>query len=187
MKRLIRTCLLLVFLTSCNYEAKKTDYIWTGQEYIRNLTPACIIWYKKVPPPIDAWRPYKAFSQTDANDMRQIVLGLARPEEKDPNPNIESKNKLSLIFYNGFPEKLTVREVYFEIKDQTFIGPLGKSDTIAKILLERQEVRSLFYYPYKDLGAGHYLDNFERILQINESNQKLAEKLKAEREQETRR
>ena len=179
--------LLFFFLASCNYETKKIDYIWTGQEYIRNLIPTCIIWYKKVPPPIDAWRPYKALSQTDANDMRQIVLGLTRPEEKYPNPNIESKNKLSLIFYNGFPEKLTVREVYFEIKDQTFIGPLGKSDTIAKILLERQEVRSLFYYPYKDLGAGHYLDNFERILQINESNQKLAEKLKAEREQETRR
>ena len=178
--------LLMLFVSSCTKEPKKVNYIWTGKEVISHFVPVCVVWYRQLPWSEIAWKPYKAFSQADANDMRQIVLGLIRPEEKEPNPNIESKDKLSLIFYNGFPEKLTVREVYFEIREQTFIGPLGKSDTIAKILLERQEVRSLFYYPYRDLGAGHYLDNFERILQINESNQKLAEKLKAEREQETR-
>lgn len=173
--------LLLLFLSSCTKESSKVNYIWTGQERITYFVPVCIVWYKQVPAPLDAWRPYKAFSQADANDMRNIILQLTRPEKKVPNPNLKTKDKLSLIFYNGFPEKLTVREVYFQIKEETFIGPLGKSDNLAKILLEKQEIRSGFYYPYKDLGAGHYRDDFERILRIRESHQKLAKKRKAER------
>lgn len=187
MKRLILTCLLLVSLTSCKEEPRKIDYIWTGQEGIRHFVPVCIVWYKQLPWAEPIWKPYKCFNQTDASDMRDIILRLTSPEKKEPNPGIESKDKLSLIFYNGFPEELTVREVYFQIKEETFIGPLGKSDNLAKILLERQDVRSLFYYPYSDLGAGHYSDDFERILQINESQQKLAEKLKAEKEAEAQR
>lgn len=173
---------LLCFLSSCGKKPPEVNYTWTGQEGIRHFVPTCIVWYKQVPPPLDVWKPYKSFSQTDAEQMREVILQLTRPEKKEPNPHLRTKDKLSLIFYNGFPEKLKVWEVYFEIKDQTFIGPLGESDILAKILLERQEVRSLFYYPYSDLGAGHYNDDFERILQINESQQKLAEKLKPERE-----
>lgn len=183
MKRLlISSLMLLVLVASCKEEIKKVDYTWIGQEGIRHFVPVCIVWYKQLPWADPVWKPYKCFSQTDAEQMREIILQLTRPEKKEPNPHLRTKDKLSLIFYNGFPEKLKVWEVYFEIKDQTFIGPLGESDILAKILLERQEVRSLFYYPYSDLGAGHYNDDFERILQINESQQKLAEKLKPERE-----
>jgi len=172
--------LVLIFSSSCTKESTKVNYIWTGQERITHFVPVCIVWYKQLPWTENVWKPYKAFSQADAEQMREIILQLSKPERKEPNPNLKTKDKLSLIFYNGLPEKLTVREVYFEIKDKTFIGPVGKSDELAKILLERQEVRSLFYYPYDELGAGHYNDDFERILQINESNQKLAEKRKAE-------
>ena len=174
--------LVLLFSSSCTKESPKVNYIWTGQERIRHFVPVCIVWYKQLPwaPPV--WKPHKCFSQTDANDMRNIILLLTEPEKKEPNPNIRTKDKLSLIFYNGFPEKLTVREVYFEIQNKTFIGPIGRSEKLAKILLKRQNVRSLFYYPYSDLGAGHYLDDFERILQIKESHQKLAERRKVEEE-----
>ncbi|MHC4463560.1 MAG: hypothetical protein ACYS30_19325 [Planctomycetota bacterium] len=185
MKRIIVILIALsLFMASCKEEPKKMDYTWNGQEEIRGWVPVCIVWYKKVPPPVDGWRPYKCFSQADAEKMRTIILRLTRPEKKEPNPAIQSKDKLSLIFYNGFPEKLTVREVYFQIKEETFIGSLGKSDNIAKILLEKQEIRSGFYYPYKDLGPGHYHDHFERVLKSQESLRKQAERLKAEKEAE---
>jgi hypothetical protein len=174
-------------MPSCKKGSKKASYIWAGQTDrwdIARIVPVCIVWYKKVPQLIDAWRPYKAFSQTDANEMREIILQLLRPEEKEPNPGLRTNDKLSMIFYNGLPEKLTVREVYFEIKDKTFIGPVGKSDKLAKILLGRQEVRRSFYYPYKDLGSDHYLEHFYRILESQEVAQKQAEKWKAEKEAE---
>ena len=184
MKRLLIGSLMIlsVLMVSCKEEPKKFDYIWTGQEGIRHFVPVCNIWYKQVPPPLDAWRPYKAFSQADANDMRNIILRLTRPEKKESNPNIESKDKLSLVFYNGFPEELTVREVYFEIQNQTFIGPLGKSNTLAKILLKKEEVRSRFYQPYKNLDPTHYRDSWERVLKTQESLRKQVEQLKAQRE-----
>jgi|GEM_PF-2262568 len=189
MKRLLigSLMMLLVFMASCKEEPKKLDYTWTGQEEIRHYVPACIIWYKQVPPPLDAWRPYKAFSQADANDMRNIILRLTSPEKKESNPNIESKDKLSLVFYNGFPEKLTVREVYFEIQNQTFIGPKGKSQKLAQILIERKKINSDFYAPYKNLGAGHYHNSFHRILKSQESLRKHVEQLKAQRETGTQR
>ncbi len=162
--------ILLVSLSSCKKEPKKIDYIWTGQERISHLVPVCIVWYKKVPPPTDSWRPYKTFNQNDANDMREIILQLLKPEEKEPNPNLITEDKLSLIFYNGFPEKLTVREVYFEIKDQTFIGPTGKNNKLGQILLAKQEVRKHFYRPYSELGAGHYNEDFYRIMVMCETN-----------------
>ena len=188
MKRLLIGSLmtLLVLMASCRKEAKKFDYTWTGQEGIQHYVPACIIWYKQVPPPLDAWRPYEAFSQADANDMRNIILRLTSPEKKEPNPDIKSKDKLSLIFYNGFPEKLTVREVYFEIQNQTFIGPKGKSQELAQILIERKKINSDFYAPYKNLGAGHYHNSFHRILKSQESLRKQVERLKAEREADAR-
>jgi hypothetical protein len=178
---------LSCFLSSCGEKPPEVNYNWTGQEEIRHLVPTCIVWYKKVPPPLDAWRPYKAFSQADANDMRNIILELTSPEKKESNPNIESRNKLSLIFYNGFPEELTVREVYFEIQNQTFIGPKGKSQELAQILIGRKEIASGFYAPYKTLGAGHYHDSFHRILKSQESLRKLAEQLKAQKEAEAQR
>lgn len=175
---------LLIFIPSCNNgeENLNSDVKWTGQENIRAYVPVCIIWYRQVPSPLDTWRPYKAFSQADANDMREIILHLTSPEKKESILNLESQDKLSLIFYNGRPEKLTVREVYFEIKDQTFIGPIGKSDALAEILLERQEVDSFFYYPYSELGSGHYHDDFFHILEVKKSLQKQAEQLKKQQE-----
>ncbi len=188
MKRLLISLLMpLVLMASCKEEPKKFDYTWTGQEEkgIRDLVPVCIVWYKQLLRVDPVWMPYKCFSQTDANDMRNIILLLTSPEKKEPNPNIKSKDKLSLIFYNGFPEELTVREVYFEIQDKTFIGPTGKSGKLAKILLEKEKVRSRFYGPdYKNLGPSHYLDRWERILKSQESLRKQAEGLKAEKDAE---
>ena len=108
--------------------------------------------------------------------MRKIILLLFKPEIKEVNPNLQTEDKLSLIFYNGRPENLIIREVYFEIKDKTFVGPLGKSDKLAEILLERQEVEPLFYAPWAELGCMHYWDDFERILRIQQEQQKEAEK-----------
>ena len=148
--------------------------------------PVCIVWYKQLPWADPVWKPYKCFSQTDANGMRNIILLLTKPEAKDPNPNLKAKDKLSLIFYNGFPEELIVREVYFEIQNKTFIGPTGKSKKLAKILLEKEEVRSHFYQPYKNLDPIHYHDSWERVLKSQESLRKQAEQMKAQREAKDR-
>ena len=174
--------ILLYFLSSCSKKKPEINYNWTGQEEIRHLVPTCIVWYKQVAPPIDAWRPYKAFSQANANDMRNIILLLTKPEDKDPNPNLNAKDKLSLIFYNGIPEELTVREVYFEIQNQTFIGPTGKSEKLAKILLEKEEVWTRFYQPYKNLDPTHYNNSWERVLKTQENLQKQGEQLKTQKE-----
>lgn len=183
--------ILLVCVPSCKKQPEpQIDYIWIGQADrwdIANRVPVCIIWYKYVQPPTNAWKPYKTFNQNDAHHMREIILQLLKPEKNEPNPNLRTQDKLSLIFYSGSPEKLTIREVYFEIKGKTFIGPSGKSDKLGKILSEQQETQSIFYYPYSELGAGHYEDDFERILQINEYNQKLAEEQKTKRKTEAQR
>lgn len=187
MKRLIIFSLMamLFCITSCSKEvSEKNDLTWTGQERIQHLIPVCIIWYKQLPSPAEAWRPYKAFSQADANDMRNIILHLTSPETEESNLNIESENKLSLIFYNGCPEKLTMREVYFELEDHIFIGPLGKSNVLAEILLEQKAVDPFFYYPYSDLGSGHYHDDFYHILEVKKSLQKRAEELMKQKELE---
>ncbi|MHC4476156.1 MAG: hypothetical protein ACYTEL_10950 [Planctomycetota bacterium] len=175
---------LLLFLSSCGRKLPQVRHTWTGQEEIRPLVPACIIWHKQVPPPIDAWKPYKSFSQADAEQMREIILLLVTPENRQANADLKTEDKLSLIFYNGFPEKLTVRQVYFKIQDETFTGPLGQSAKLAKILLDKQEVRPTFYYPYTELGAVHYLDSFPRIQKSLEFRQKQIEERKAEREAE---
>jgi len=178
---------ILLFLSSCKEKPKDTDYTWTGQEGIRHYVPVCIVWYKQLPWADPVWKTYKCFSQTDANDMRNIILLLTKPEDKDPNPNLKAKDKLSLIFYNGFPEELTVREVYFEIQDKTFIGPTGKSEKLAKILLEKEEVRSRFYQPYRNLDPTHYHDSWERVLKTQEHLREHVEKRKAEKEAEAQR
>jgi len=170
-KYLLMPMFLLLFLSSCDKKPQPVDYVWTGQGGISQLVPVCIVWYKKVPPPTDAWRPYKTFNQNDANDMREIILQLLRPEEEEPNLGcLRTNDKLSLIFYNGLPEKLTVREVYFEIKDQIFIGPTGKSNKLEQILLAKQEVRKHFYHSYSELDAGHYNEDFYRMMVIRETN-----------------
>jgi hypothetical protein len=173
---------LSAFLPSCEKKAAEINYLWTGQEEIRHFVPVCIVWYKSVSVPDEAWRPYRAFSQSDANDMRSIILRLTDPEKRQTNASIKSRDKLSLIFYNGFPKKLTVREVYFEIKDNTFVGPLGQSDTIAKILLSRKEVQPGFYYPYSELGASHYSNDFYRILRSQDSLRKQVKQIEAQKE-----
>ena len=167
--------LLLLFLSSCKKQEPKINYVWTGQESIRQDVPACIIWYKQISPSIDTWMPYKSFSQTEAELTREIILQLTAPEIKESNPELNTTDKLSLIFYNGFPEELKVREIFFELKNQTFIGPVGKSVVLAKILLERSQIRPSFYYPYKDLNPIHYRGDFERILKIDESKRRLIE------------
>ncbi len=188
MKRFVFLLIIpLVFLSSCKKEPKKTDYIWTGQADrldIEGPVPVCIIWHKYVQPPTDAWMPYKSFNQNDANEMREIILQLLRPEEEEPNPDLRTKDKLSLIFYNGFPEKLKVKEVYFDIKDQAFIGPTGKSRKLCQILVARQEINRFFYSPYLELGAGHYRDDFLRIKEIQESQYNELNRRKAEKETE---
>ena len=173
----------LMFLSACTKKPPPANYVWTGQPEILNWVPVCIVWYKKAPDWAEgAWRPYKSFSQIEAHEMRKIIKLLAVPEIKDAIPNLKTEDKLSLIFYNGRPGSLTVREVYFEIKDKTFIGPLGKSDKLAEILFNQQEVPVVFYYPYNELGSMHYWDDFERILKIQQEQQ-----IQAEKEAEARR
>jgi hypothetical protein len=158
MKRLTMLMVILsVFMFSCKKQAeperidyaKKICYIWTGQTEeekwdLERQTPVCIIWYKYVQPPHPVWRPYKTFSQNDVNDIRAMLSQLLRPEKEESNPGLRTKDKLSLIFYSGGLETLRVREVYFEIKDQIFIGPTGRSNKLGRILLEKQEIDPYF-------------------------------------------
>jgi len=155
--------MFLLFLPSC----KEQNYEWNEQESIQHYVPACIIWYKYVSSPIFAWRPYKSFDQTDSKQMRKILLHLITMEKQDVNIDFIMRDKLSIIFYNGFPEELTIREINFDIEDGIFISPFGKSKKLGDIILHKEDILPQFYYPYKELDPSYYLDNFERILNEN--------------------
>jgi hypothetical protein len=134
-----------LLLTSCktkndskNIEKQKESQVkvWDGKNLIfwQKRYPLSITWFKGEP---ESWVPYKAFD--DANELKGIVNLLDNPEVNEPLPNLKSRNKLSIIYYNGDPNYLNIVEVYFNLENNVFIGPKGKSKKLGDILVSKEE------------------------------------------------
>jgi hypothetical protein len=137
--------------------SQKVNYTFLHAEpEMQSKVPVQIIWYKKIEFN-NAWKPYKELNQQQASDMRKVILYLIESKISSKDP-VQAKNKLSILFYNGYPEQLTVREVYFDISENI---PMS----LLKILEKQEQIESLYYYPYINLGPDHYTEYFERIHQ----------------------
>ena len=169
--------MILVFLTSCNYEAKKTDYIWTGQEYIRNLIPVCIVWYK---PGKTAWEVNKSWVIPDNIDEMNRIKELLTKTDKTI-VYTEGRHKLSLLFYDGYPENLKLWEASFDlVGKRSFLGSVGGSKELGELLSK--------YMP-EERGSvipGMDPNRVKRIKEAQEQLRKRAEQLKALKETESR-
>jgi hypothetical protein len=129
----------LLFLLSC--APKETHPLvseWKGPHAdIRTMIPACIIWYKPGP---SGWVEYKKLCGTD--DLRQAINGLTEPDFEQAGTGGEYK--LSIVFYSDTADSLKVREVFFRLDGDTFVGPLGRSKSLGKVLLKAPDSRPYF-------------------------------------------
>jgi hypothetical protein len=158
----------------------KEVILWNGQnkniEDIRFLgRPVCVIWYKLWLN--DDWVPYKGF--THGRDIGYFGRYLAEPEVKEPNPHLKTKNKLSLFYYRGVPARLRVVDVYFDLEDTTFVGPLGKSQMLGELLCKKEKSEFLFY---AELSPPYDDDYIKRVKESQRYQQELVQKLKKEAE-----
>lgn len=154
--------------------------LWNGQnkniDDIRFLgRPVCVIWYKLLSN--DDWAPYKGF--THGRDIGYFGRCLAEPEVKDPNPHLKPKNKLSLFYYRGMKERLCVVDIYFDMEDTTFVGPLGKSRKLGELLCKKEKSEFLFY---EELSPPYDDDYIKRVKESQRYQQELVQKLKKEAE-----
>jgi hypothetical protein len=127
----------MVFLPSCEKKHRQPVRVWDGKydtlgswEY-----PVCIIWFRESAR--NLWTPYKAFDTAD--EIRNIINSIDRPDVNEPLPELRTRNKLTLIYYLGEPAFLRAVEVYFDVNDGVFIGPRGQSRNLGQMLLEKEE------------------------------------------------
>jgi hypothetical protein len=137
--------LLPVLMSSCKKEQERVKE-WTDITSIslRLMPPVCAVWYR---PGSLGWLPNKCFAQGD--EIREIIRLLRDEKESEiPNPMFKGTQKLSLIFYKGSPETLTVRELSFDLNNCTFIWAFGKSEKLGKLFTEKEVWGSYHTSPY---------------------------------------
>jgi hypothetical protein len=127
----------IVLLSSCEKKRGELVRVWDGQDATLSAWeyPVSIIWFRESAR--DLWVPYKGFDTAD--EIRNIINLIDRPEVNEPAPELRTRNKLSLIYYLGEPAFLRAVEVYFDVNDGVFIGPRGQSRSLGQMLLEKEE------------------------------------------------
>ena len=148
MKRLMILTLLfgLVFLSSCA-QPKRPDYLWTGKTLeLVTFQPVFAVWCK---PSQSGWKLYK--STNDVEEIREILHYISWPEEE---MLIEiSKDQphelLWLACLDPRYDKWTLKKMRFimlkkRMKDDTFVGPRGKSKKVVSLLNGMDEVKPYF-------------------------------------------
>ena len=142
MKRLIFMTLLvvMVFLSSCQ---RGPSYLVTDDTTgIKNLTPACIIWYKLGK---TGWEVNKSWSQED--EMNKIKELLIKADKT--MPYTEGEYRLSLIFYDGRPEDLKLWQVRFTlVGKRSFLSSVGSSRDLGEFLSEYRPEKSIPRIPW---------------------------------------
>ncbi len=148
MKKLLLITILFL-ISGCS---QKISFTFDPEESgIQSRVPVQVIWYKKVKFN-GSWSPYKEVNQHQAKDMRNLILELLQNQKSYIATN-NSDNKLSILFYNGLPERLTVREIFFDPKT---------SEKITGFFVQ-EKINSTYYYPYEELSPDHYTEWFERL------------------------
>jgi len=166
MKRLIFLILLvgMVFLSSCQ---RGPSYLVTDNTTeIKNLTPACIIWYK---PGKTGCEVNKSWSQEDEmNKIKDLLIKADRVIVYT-----EGEYKLSLMFYDGYPENLKLWEVSFTLVGNGFLSSVGSSKELGKLLSKYKPEEKISLTPSGDPN---------RVKEIQKNLRLQAERLKKEKE-----
>jgi len=171
------TCCLAIlmplFFSSCEKPRQLVEE-WKGQYAVFDLMPpVCAVWYR--PGPL-GWLPYKCFGQAaELRDIMNVLMWEGNSEIR--TPDFEGRYKLCLMFYKGMRETLALREVCFNLSDDTFVWPYGKSEKLGRILIEK-EVWGDYY------GRPHDANMANRIKQSQEWIRKEVERLQTERERD---
>jgi len=146
MKRLILILSILlagmVFLSSCH---RGPSYLLTDDTAeIKNLTPACIIWYK---PGKTGGEVNKSWCQQDEmNKIRELLLNADKVIVYTVG-----EYKLSLMFYDGSPENLKLWEVRFTLLGKKgFWGSVGSSQELGELLSQYAPEREVLRMPFGD-------------------------------------
>jgi hypothetical protein len=164
---------MTLFLSSCEKPRELVEE-WKGQYTVPGLMPpVCAVWYR--PGPL-GWLPYKCFAQADElRNIMNVLIWEANSEIR--TPDFASTYKLSLMFYKGTRETLAVREICFDLSNDTFVWPYGKSEKLGRILIEK-EVWGDYY------GRPDDANMVNRIKQSQEWIHKEVERLQPERERD---
>jgi hypothetical protein len=141
-KKIIYAISVLIILGCSSCQKKETQIVmpvqvWDGQNF--HLTtegfPLSIIWLMgKIP--------HKGFCQ--AQEIKEIIERLMNPEIAEAHSEqllaMETQNRLCLFYYRGGKYVSRVATVKFNIdKEGVFLGPLGKSPALGKLLQEKEE------------------------------------------------
>lgn len=140
---------------------------------LKKLTPVCIVWYK---PGKTAWEVNKSWVIPDNIDEMNKIKGLLTKTDK-AIVYTEGRHKLSLLFYDGYPENLKLWEVSFElVGKKSFLGSVGGSKELGELLSKYlPEERGLFI-PGMDPNR---LKEAQKLLQ-EESRKRIEEPNKAD-------
>jgi len=168
MKRLIFLILIgLVFLSSCQRGA---SYLVTDKTVeIKNLIPACIIWYK---PGQAGFEVNKSWSQED--EMGKIKELLIKADKT--MVYTEGENKLSLMFYDGYPENLKLWEVSFTLVGNSFLSSVGSSKELGKLLSKYKPEEKIFLTPS---GGPNKVEEIQKNLRLHAERLRKKQILKA--------
>ena len=91
----------------------------------------CIVWYK---PGKTAWEVNKSWVIPDNIDEMNRIKGLLIKADKG-FVYTEGRHKLSLLFYDGYPENLKLWEVSFDlVGKRSFLGSVGSSKELGELL-----------------------------------------------------
>ena len=113
--------------------------------------------------------------------FQREIINLLRDEKESeiPNPIFKGTQKLSLIFYKGSPETLTIRELSFDLHNGMFVWAYGESPKLGRILIEKESWGDYYADPTDP-------NRINRIKESQEQLRKHVEQLKAEREAEAK-
>jgi hypothetical protein len=144
MKKTILSCVCALLITqvcSCcrKEESSLAVEIWGGQGFslAGDGYPLSVIWLTG-PRGI----PHKGFCQ--AKEIKEIIQRVQFPEVNEPQPMRPPEkypnNLLCLFYYKGGAFVSRVAVVCFDIdQNGVFVGPLGKSPALGKLLREKEE------------------------------------------------
>lgn len=176
MKHLILLLIIVaVFMFSC--QKGPGCLLKDESAELKKLIPVCIVWYK---PGKTAWEVNKTWVIPDnIDEMNKIKEFLNKAD--NTIVYTEGRHKLSLLFYDGYPENLKLLEVSFElVGKKSFLGSVGGSKELGELLSKYMPEERGSVIPGMDPSR------VKRIKEAQDQLRKQAEKLKALKEAESR-
>lgn len=165
MRFILGLTICLLFLGSCSpretpipivseWETATQPLVLYGWESY-SPEPVCMVWYRPVP--VIGWTGHKRLCSKE--DLTTALRGLQEPEIEQPCSG--GDQKLSIFFYDGRAEGLCVREVFFRLDSDTFVGPLGRSRMLGQLLINAPQSQP-FYAPIDQNAAARRAEEAQK-------------------------